>query len=149
MICIQTINKYCKEDISLIENYDKAINDKEHIWDCHHKLEIGEGYTNSTEDLKLMNLYFNRPANELIFITHAEHSKLHHTGHVLSEDTKIKVSKAMKGNSNNKKKGKTTSTFGRKFKEHYGITQYDNKPLYHKEYSWYRNHNNKCRWEVL
>ena len=68
---------YCKEDISLIENYDKAINDKEHIWDCHHKLEIGEGYTNSTEDLKMMNLYFNRPANELIFLTKKEHARLH------------------------------------------------------------------------
>lgn len=68
---------YCKEDISLIENYDKAINDKEHIWECHHRLEIGEGYTNSTEDLKMMNLYYNRPANELIFLTKYEHCSIH------------------------------------------------------------------------
>lgn len=68
---------YCKEDISLIENYEQAINDKEHVWECHHRLEIGEGYTNSTEDLNLMNLYYNRPANELIFLTKSEHCSIH------------------------------------------------------------------------
>lgn len=86
---------YCKEDISLIENYDKAINDKEHTWDCHHRLEIGEGYINSPKDLKLMNLYYNRPANELIFLTASEHQSLHKTnriGWTHSEDTKNKMS---------------------------------------------------------
>lgn len=32
--------KYCCEDISLIENYEKAVNDKTQTWCCHHKLEI-------------------------------------------------------------------------------------------------------------
>ena len=45
------------------------------------------------------------------------------------------------------KKGKTHSEFGRKFKEHFGITECENAKLYRKEYTWYRNHNNKCRWE--
>ena len=30
MICNQTVEKYCSGDISQIENYDKAINDKTH-----------------------------------------------------------------------------------------------------------------------
>ena len=32
-------SKYCCEDISLIENYDKAIEDKTQYWHCHHRLE--------------------------------------------------------------------------------------------------------------
>ena len=39
-----------------------------------------------------------------------------------------------------------SSEFGRKFKEHYGITRMGNIPLYHKEHSWYFR-NGKCRWE--
>ena len=92
------VKKYCKEDISLIENYDKAINDKE-IWDCHHRLEIGEGYTNTVDDLKLMNLYFNRPANELIFLSHEDHARLHGTlrHRPCSESAKKKISNANRG----------------------------------------------------
>ena len=44
-------------------------------------------------------------------------------------------------------KGKPTSEFGRKFFEHYGTTDYQNHKLYDREHRWYRNHNNKCRWE--
>ena len=51
-----------------------------------------------------------------------------------------------KGNIN--KRGKTTSEFGRKFFEHYGLSQYQALKLYNKEYLWYRRHNNKCSWEV-
>lgn len=54
-------------------------------------------------------------------------------------------SEAMKGKTN--KKGKTTSEFGEKFKEYYGITRYNNPKLYNKEY-WYYRYNHKCRWEV-
>lgn len=43
-------------------------------------------------------------------------------------------------------KGITKSSFGIKFFEHYGITQYQNVKLYHKEYLWYSRHK-KCRWE--
>lgn len=70
-------SEYCRDDISKIENYDKAIADDTQIWDCHHRLEIEEEHTNSTEDLKSINLYYNRPANELIFLTKREHFKLH------------------------------------------------------------------------
>lgn len=35
MICIYTVKKFCKEDPSMIENYDKAIADKTQTWDCH------------------------------------------------------------------------------------------------------------------
>lgn len=45
------------------------------------------------------------------------------------------------------KKGKPHSVFGKKFKEHFGITCYENEKLYHKEHNWYRSHNHKCSWE--
>ena len=43
--------------------------------------------------------------------------------------------------------GKTFSEFGRKFKEHFGITRSENIKLYDRELKWYTNHNNMCRWE--
>lgn len=36
MINEKNARKYCYQDISLIENYDKAIADTEHMWHCHH-----------------------------------------------------------------------------------------------------------------
>ena len=36
-----------------------------------------DDYINSMKDLIMMNLYYNRPAEELIFLTRAEHKKLH------------------------------------------------------------------------
>lgn len=70
----KNIQKFCCEDISLIKNYDKAINDTE-IWDCHHRLEIELNL--SRDELKERDLYYNRPASELILLTHSEHQKLH------------------------------------------------------------------------
>lgn len=149
MICIRNVKKFCKEDPSIIENYDKAIADNIQTWDCHHRDEIktlpsGITVIRTREELKESGRYYNCPANELIFLSHAEHTKLHKTNRTHDEESKL--SKSSKGNTYIK--GKTTSEFGRKFKEHYGITQYDNKTLYYKEYRWYRRHNHKCRWEL-
>lgn len=44
--------------------------------------------------------------------------------------------------------GKTKSEFGAKFKEHYGITYYENIKLYKLEHNWYYKHNKVCRWEA-
>lgn len=64
----------------------------------------------------------------------------------MSETLKGKGKGKNKGNSY--RKGKTTSEFGKKFKEHFGITSYQNTSLYNTEYYWYRNHNKICSWEV-
>ena len=66
---------FCKEDISKIENYEEAINDKSQSWDCHHRTEIW--WNCSAEELMNNECYYHRPAKELIFLTHAEHAKLH------------------------------------------------------------------------
>ena len=71
--------KYCSEDVSLIENYYQAITDKDKMWDIHHKRECDEnGKTLFTyKQLIDMNLYFKRPASELIFVTKSMHKKMH------------------------------------------------------------------------
>lgn len=77
MISVDKVRKFCKEDISNIENYDNAVNDTSQTWHCHHKLEIHSDYCNSMKELKLMNLYYDRPACELIFLTKHDHRSLH------------------------------------------------------------------------
>ena len=77
MISEQYPEKYCCEAISKIENYRLAIEDNSQIWDLHHRLEIRGDYINTREELKLMNIYYNRPAAELIFIPHSEHISMH------------------------------------------------------------------------
>lgn len=71
------IHKYCSDDISQIENYESAKNDSSQIWDLHHRLELGSDYENTKSELEMMNLYWNRPANELIFLTREQHIRLH------------------------------------------------------------------------
>ena len=72
-------NRYCSEDISLIENYHQAIADEERMWEIHHRRECdSEGRTLFTKKQLIdMGLYFKRPASELVFVTRSMHSKLH------------------------------------------------------------------------
>lgn len=150
--------KYCKEDISKIENYVKAVNDKTQIWDLHHKTEIW--WNCSKQDLIDNECYYNRKACELIFLTHAEHTRLHQKGKVVSEDYRKNISEAKKGctvwnkgktaSVETRKKladSHTTSVFGKEFKEHYGLTKNDDIKLYYKEYYFYKR-NGKFSWEI-
>ena len=92
MICNETVEKYCSDGISKIENYDKAINDKTQTWHCHHRLEIHDnGTTLSQEELKSNGMYYNRPASELIFLTRREHMILHRTGKKMMKYTHSKI----------------------------------------------------------
>lgn len=89
--------KFCKDDISKIENYEKAIADMTQTWDLHHRLELtldGE-FALSREQLKMHDMYYNRPYYELIFLTKAEHRRLH--GINMSDETRRKMSEARKG----------------------------------------------------
>jgi hypothetical protein len=66
-----------------IENYEAAKKDNFNGWQIHHRLEThnsdGERRLTSIskEELIGLDMYYNRPANELIFLTKAEHTKLH------------------------------------------------------------------------
>ena len=79
MINEKCAKSYCSESISSIENYNKAVSDQEKMWDIHHRRETdSEGRTLFTKkQLKEMNLYLNRPASELIFVTRSMHKKIH------------------------------------------------------------------------
>lgn len=93
MICNNMVKKYCCEDISLIENYKEAVNSNE-IYDCHHRLEMDLKKT--PKELQELNIYYNRPANELIFITHGDHSRLHQTNKKFRQSTRDLLSEAGK-----------------------------------------------------
>ena len=79
MISEKCAKLYCSEDISLIENYHQAIADQTKMWDIHHRRECDEnGWTLFTKKQLIdMNLYFKRPASELVFVTRSMHWKLH------------------------------------------------------------------------
>lgn len=77
MISIKWSKQFCSEPLENIENYDKAVADKEHMWECHHIAEILPCGSYSREDLKKVGLYWKRPASELVYLRHDEHRALH------------------------------------------------------------------------
>ena len=70
---------YCK-DIENVENFEKAKADDFVGWNCHHRLEThnSDGERRlvdiSHNELKALGMYYNRPADELIFLTSREHN---------------------------------------------------------------------------
>ena len=96
MISKRSAKAYCRDDISLIENYDKAIADKTKVWDCHHRRET----IYSVKELIEIGEYYNRPACELIFLTPSNHRRLHNLGKHPSEESRKKMSEAKKGENN-------------------------------------------------
>jgi len=93
MINEKYAKKFCKEDISKIENYEKAVADTTQMWHCHHRTAIW--WNCSKKDLIDNECYYSRKACELIFLTPEEHKSLHST--YKSEEHRRKVSAAHKG----------------------------------------------------
>lgn len=103
MINLIKTKQKCKDDISLIENYEKAINDKTQTWVCHHRREIQDGFKIwSKDEMIKCDIYFNRPADELIFLTPFEHKSLHWKANNPStyKNNRVKASSRMKGENN-------------------------------------------------
>ena len=106
MINEKQARKFCRDDLSKIENYDKAFADKNKTWDLHHRLELtmdGE-FALTAAQLKMHDMYYNRPYYELIFLTLEEHRRLHSKGKnnplfgkKHSDETIKKMSEAHKG----------------------------------------------------
>ena len=105
--------RFCK-DYENIENYQKAKKDNFKGWDCHHRLETwtSDGERRQIDitvaELKALGMYYNRPANELIFLRKSEHTalrkvsletrnKLSDIRKNISEETRKKLSMANKG----------------------------------------------------
>lgn len=95
MINEKQARKYCKEELSKIENYALAIADTTQTWDLHHRTEIW--WNCSAKDLIKNECYYNRKACELIFLTPSEHQRLHMKGKNHSDETRRKMSAAHKG----------------------------------------------------
>lgn len=90
MISEKHARLYCYEDIAKIENYALAMADESQVWDLHHRLEITMNC--SWRELRAKGCYYNRPAHELIFLTKAEHTRLHRTGKSLTDQQKANIS---------------------------------------------------------
>lgn len=146
------IRKICK-DFKKIENYSKAIKDKKTIWHCHHRLEIHSDYTNSAKDLKLMGIYYNRPPEELIFLTPKEHMQLHNNNQKKIDKIKDSLYKRFYGEDytiddvKDHRRAKNTERSGRwrnRHRKHYSNYQCDYQaefrkihPNYYKTYKKY------------
>lgn len=134
--------KYCKDYIK-IENYTSALKDNFKGWVCHHRLELtinGE-YAHNVKELIRLGMYYNRPPYELIFMRVTEHRKLHTKSMAISE--KVKEFR----NNMPKTRGKPYSSFGKAYKEHYGLTQADDYNQYSREYNFWKR-NGVYRWEL-
>ena len=113
--------QYCK-DYQNIENYEKAKKDNFKGWECHHRLEThtSDGERRlvdiTQKELKALGMYYNRPPEELIFLTTREHNAFNKgkpksdetrrkmkrnknfLGYKHSEEAKKKIGEAQKGN---------------------------------------------------
>lgn len=97
-ISVKQAKRYCKEKLSNIENYDKAVHDDTQLWVCHHRDEVkvlpsGMVVFRSLEELKENGRYYKCPANELIFLTIKDHNTLHRTNKEIGE----KISNSKRG----------------------------------------------------
>lgn len=125
MISNHSPKLFCSEDITSIENYDKAVADKTKIWHCHHKLEMF--YT--MDELKAMGRYYHVPARELVFVTPKEHywwphkgtsnAAMKNRGRIMSEESRKKMSEAAQGRklSNETKRKLSAALKGHKFSD--------------------------------
>ena len=118
---------YCK-NYQDIENYEKALADDFKNWEVHHRLEThnSDGERRlvdiTADELNALDMYYNRPASELIFLPISEHRSLHSKGEKNSfygkhhsEEIKKKMSEARKG----KHLGKDNPFYGKTHSEEF------------------------------
>ena len=104
----KNLKSYCSEPLEQIENFKAAEADNFAGWCIHHRLEIKQDGTRvSKQELIDKDLYFGRPAIELVFMRCGEHMTLHNKGenHPLfgkhfSNEHRKKLSQSLKGKNN-------------------------------------------------
>lgn len=77
---IYSMQRYVRNsDLERIENYELAKADNFKGWDIHHRLEftINGEYAHTKEELIRMNMYYDRPYFELIFMKTKDHHRIH------------------------------------------------------------------------
>lgn len=75
MINFKRLKRYCPVKFFEIENFEEALHDLDQTWDIHHRAEVDEHKT--VKELIAENRYYDRPPEELIFLTRADHISLH------------------------------------------------------------------------
>lgn len=70
---IRNLKRYCREPIENIKGYKEAVEGKGR-YDCHHINEL----TFTMDELIKMDMYYNRPASELVIMYCSDHKKWHH-----------------------------------------------------------------------
>ena len=124
---------YCK-DYKNIENYEKALADNFVGWDCHHRLEThtSDGERRLVDitvaELQALDMYYNRPAEELIFLRKGEHTSLRK----VSDSTREKLRAAKKGENHPMYGRHHTDEAKNKIAE---ATKGENNPMYGKKHS--------------
>lgn len=101
---IRGYKSYCSEPLDKIEHYEEALAENFKGWCIHHRLEIQQDGTRVfMKELIDQNLYYGRPASELVFMKVSEHMTLHSTGNKFflgkhhSAETLQKMSEAKRG----------------------------------------------------
>lgn len=99
----------CCLDKTKVENYELAKAENFVNWQLHHRLEthFSDGTPRplnaqlSVAELIALDMYYDRPPEEFIYMTRSEHQSLHHKGKQCclgrhhSEETKQKLSKIL------------------------------------------------------
>lgn len=79
--CEYIKTRVCKEYWK-VENYELAKADNFKGWCMHHRLELHPDCSLrfTKNSLIKLGLYYNRPSNELIWLTKSEHGRIHNLG---------------------------------------------------------------------
>lgn len=150
IVCKQSNSCNGYKQISITKPYQTTIRVHRLVWETF-KGPITAGYHIDHEDTHkdnndVSNLKMCTPKENMNNPLTRKHISESLKGKHLSKIHRQKLGEVHKGNTN--RRGKTYSEFGIKFKEHFGITRFENYKLYRKECLWYIRHNKVCRWEV-
>ena len=111
MINVKQAKSFCCDDISMIENYKKAVSNNEYMWHCHHKL----GLYFDKQWMKDNGFYYEQRAEMLIFMKPDEHLSLHKSGNknrlgqTNTKEHNRKISEANRGKCRNEETKKKIS----------------------------------------
>lgn len=112
---IKNARRYCREDYTKIRGFDEAVNSTDK-YDIHHLNEL----TFTRDELIKMNMYYHRPASEIVWLSHSDHRKWHDRwngnpmyGRIHSEEARKKMKESSPHLS-----GENSPNYGRPISDH-------------------------------
>lgn len=138
MISKNTVRLFARPgEIEKIENYAKAVADKENKWVIHHRLELtlDGDFAVFKKDLIRMGMYYHRPYYELIFMKDSDHKKMHRKFVDFSEAVKKATLAAQKAHAGKPFEARH-GEFAKLYIAHFGTYPFEN----HKKYKAMYNH---------